>query len=342
MRSIWVPQWLNLIARGRRTHRGMELNTTDQTVPIWLRRVLTLAGIYNLLWGAWVILFPNSLFAMMDLPEPTYPAIWQCVGMIVGVYGIGYLIAAKNPIQHWPIVLVGLLGKIFGPIGFVYAAFITQELPVGFIWTIIPNDLIWWVPFTMLLVLSAKHDQGGNLTGADRVMSIKEALQSHHDQDGMTLDARSDAAPVMLVFLRHLGCTFCLETLQDLKNQRTQIESQGVQPILVHMSDNDAAQSHFAKYNLADLPRVSDPDQDLYRAFELRRASLMQLFGPRVWGQGLRALFKGNTVGKLQGDGFQMPGVFVVHKGRIVQSFKHKAAGDRPEYESMACQLPTA
>lgn len=321
----------------------MPHSPAHQPVPIWLKYTLALAGLYNLIWGAWVILFPASLFAIMDLPQPAYPAIWQCVGMIVGVYGIGYLIAARDPLTHWPIILVGLLGKILGPIGFVYAALITQELPVEFIWTIIPNDLVWWVPFTMLLVISAKYHQGVNLTG-DTAMTFQDAIQSHHDQHGTSLADLSDQSPVMLVFLRHLGCTFCMETLQDLKAQRKQIESDGIRPVLVHMSDDGDAQNQFAKYTLDDLSRISDPDQDLYRAFELKRGSLWQLFGPRVWFQGIRAMFRGNTVGKLQGDGFQMPGVFIMHKGQVIQSFKHATAGDRPEYTCMSgeCKVPSA
>ncbi|MFG0246636.1 MAG: SelL-related redox protein [Phycisphaerales bacterium JB052] len=321
----------------------MQANPALQLVPIWLKRVLILAGLYNIVWGAWVILFPASLFATMDLPSPTYPAIWQCVGMIVGVYGVGYLIAARDPITHWPIILVGLLGKILGPIGFVYAALITGDLPIQFIWTIIPNDLIWWVPFTMLLVLAAKYHQGLNDTG-DTTMNLRDAIQSHHDQHGTTLEDLSDQSPVMLVFLRHLGCTFCMETLQDLQSQRDQIESDGIQPVLVHMSDEAAAKNRFAKYALDDLPRIADPDQDLYRAFELKRGSLWQLIGPRVWFQGIRAMFRGNGVGKLQGDGFQMPGVFILHKGKIIKSFKHAAAGDRPEYACMSgeCKVPAA
>jgi len=120
------------------------------TAPRWPRAVLILAGLYNILWGAAVIAAPNAGFALMDLPLPRYPQIWQCVGMIVGAYGIGYLIAASDPDRHWPIVLVGLLGKIGGPAGFVYFA-LRGEFPWSFGWTIITNDLIWWVPFVMIL-----------------------------------------------------------------------------------------------------------------------------------------------------------------------------------------------
>jgi hypothetical protein len=30
-----------------------------------------------------------------------------------------------------------------------------------------------------------------------------------------------------------------------------------------------------------------------------------------------------------------MPGVFVVHRGRIEAEFRHRTAGDRPDYGSM-------
>ena len=86
-----------------------------------MRHVLLAAAVYNLLWGAWVVLFPNAYFDWTGMERPLYPEIWQCVGMIVGVYGVGYAIAAFDPLGHWPIVLVGLMGKVLGPIGFAKA-----------------------------------------------------------------------------------------------------------------------------------------------------------------------------------------------------------------------------
>jgi hypothetical protein len=112
--------------------------------------VLRLAAAYNILWGGAVVLFPLLPFRWAGYPEPNYPQIWQCVGMIVGVYGVGYAIAARNPLVHWPIVLVGLLGKLFGPVGFLYYA-LRGALPWGFGWTILTNDLLWWLPFAVIL-----------------------------------------------------------------------------------------------------------------------------------------------------------------------------------------------
>jgi len=124
--------------------------------PGWAMWWLRAAGVYNLVWGAVVIVFPHLLFDLCGLERMRYPQIWQCVGMIVGVYGVGYLIAATDPYRHWPIVFVGLLGKILGPIGFV-KAFADGIFPPTFGLTILTNDLIWWVPFGLMLWNAAIH-----------------------------------------------------------------------------------------------------------------------------------------------------------------------------------------
>jgi small multidrug resistance pump len=121
----------------------------------WMRWTLVAAGIYNLIWGGVAILAPKLSFELVGMELPRYLEFWQCIGMIVGVYGVGYLAAASNPIRHWPITLVGLLGKVFGPIGFAEALW-SGKLPLAFGWNIITNDLIWWLPFTFILMAAWK------------------------------------------------------------------------------------------------------------------------------------------------------------------------------------------
>lgn len=125
--------------------------THDPTAtPAWATTWLRVAGVYNLLWGAAVIAFPHLLFDLCGIPRLNYPEIWQCVGMIVGVYGVGYWVAATDPRRHWPIVLVGFLGKLFGPVGFAVAV-ARGVFPPAFGLTILTNDLVWWVPFALIL-----------------------------------------------------------------------------------------------------------------------------------------------------------------------------------------------
>ena len=122
----------------------------------WMFWVLTAAAAYNLAWGGFVMLFPAVVWPWFGMEPPNYPELWRCVGMIVGVYGVGYAIAAFDPMRHWPIVLVGFLGKLLGPIGFLNAA-ASGRLPWAFGWVNVFNDLIWLAPFAVILCRAYRH-----------------------------------------------------------------------------------------------------------------------------------------------------------------------------------------
>lgn len=292
----------------------------------WMKSWLLAAGVYNLTWGVLFGVFPNALFDWAGMERPNYPELWQCIAMIVGVYGVGYAAAATNPFRHWPVVLAGFLGKLFGPIGFLHAA-LTGRMPWRFGTVNIFNDLIWLIPFFLIL-------RGAWL---DYLADPGSPVADIRDQHGRTLDSISLDQPILLVFLRHFGCTFCRETLADLRVQRSRIESAGVHIALVHMSAEPEAAEFFARYGLADVSRFSDPGRGLYRRFELRRGRWGQLFGPRVWMRGAHALFAdGHGLGPPAGDGFQMPGTFLVLNGTVVHSYRHKTAADRPDYCKLA------
>lgn len=50
-------------------------------------------------------------------------------------------------------MLMGLLGKILGPLGFL-VTLVREEPHLSFGPTILTIDLIWWVPFTLILLRS--------------------------------------------------------------------------------------------------------------------------------------------------------------------------------------------
>jgi hypothetical protein len=255
--------------------------------------------------------------------------------MIVGVYGIGYWVAAADHRRHWPIVLVGLLGKIFGPLGFAQAL-IQQTLPPRFGVTILTNDLIWWVPFTMMLWDAAKH---ASPPPAGPVLSVRDALAAAKDQSGTSLLTLSEARPILVTLTRHSGCTFCKEMLADLAAAAPRIKAQGIGLAIVTMDPSSANLMRSHEQGLRDASWVSDPERVLYRALDLRRGTILQLFGPRVWLSGIVATLRGHFVGPLVGDGFQMPGAFVIHRGEVVKAFRHAAASDRADFAAMTCEV---
>ncbi len=143
--------------------------------PPWMRRVLIAAAVYGILWGAAVVIAPGALFRWLEMTPPTHLAIWQGLGMFVGVLGVGCALASLDPITHWPITLVGLLAKLVVPIGFGVAAF-RDELPWRFAATMITNDVIWWAPFVLILAAAWRdHHRLPATTRAERLPSRKRA-----------------------------------------------------------------------------------------------------------------------------------------------------------------------
>lgn len=86
---------------------------------------------------------------------------------------------------------------------------------------------------------------------------------------------------------------------------------------------------------------MSDPEKVLYHAFGLERGSVFELFGPSVWGAGLRAAMKGNFVGMPVGDPFQMPGLFLLRGERVEWRHDFDHAGDLPDFRLLLREATT-
>jgi hypothetical protein len=112
--------------------------------------VFVLAGLYNLAWGAASAVDPQWYFRSAGLEPINHPEIFACLGMVIGLYGLLYLEVARVPERGFALTAVGLLGKILGPLG---AAVLVARgtLPGRFLWHLVGNDLVWWIPFGLYL-----------------------------------------------------------------------------------------------------------------------------------------------------------------------------------------------
>lgn len=147
------------------------------------------------------------------------------------------------------------------------------------------------------------------------------------------LERLSIDRPIMILFLRHFGCTFCREALTDIAEQRASIEARDVRVVLAHMASEREGRWWLAKYGLENIAAISDPEKKLYAEFGLKRGNIMELLGPKVWYRGFKAaILDGHWVGRLIGDGLQMPGLFLLDNGKISWGYRYRNAADRPDY----------
>lgn len=302
-----------------------------------MRYVLVAAAVYNSSFGLWVILFPLAAFQLLSLRAPDYPELWQCLGMMAAIYGIGCGIASADPFRHWPVVFAGLLANAFGALGLLNATW-RGRLPASSVWMIL-NDMFWCVPFGLILYSVWQQELQNRRQASGGVLSF--ALRAKTDS-GSSLYELSRLSPVLIVFLRHAGCPFCRQAVADIAKQRREIENSGTTLVLVHMEEKEMGREFFRKHSLDDVPQISDPSCRLYRAFGLKRGTLRMLFGPGVWLRGLQAgILEGHGVGWLAGDGFQMPGIFLLFHGQVLRAFRHQSTADRPDYSRFVRDVMT-
>jgi len=164
---------------------------------------------------------------------------------------------------------------------------------------------------------------------------LASSLGGFYTESGRSLLDLIDESPVLLVFLRHFGCSFCAMALDRVSQLRPQIEAKGVRPVFVHLGSPERAKPYFDYYKLSDIERISNPDATLYQlqAFALSRTNpYLHPFNPAVWKGWLKgAMFK-YGIGMIREDGYQMPGVFFLKERRIARAFRHREISDEPDY----------
>lgn len=163
------------------------------------------------------------------------------------------------------------------------------------------------------------------------VQNARELLSRFKDQHGVTIHEHSCAAPMLLVLLRHVGCSFCRKALHELSESMKHITGCGYRVGLVHM-DNDAdMQAQLTRFGLEKLPRFHDAKRKLYRALGVRRAYMAGLMSGKVWRDAVEAKrLYGAAFPKA--DPFQLPGAFLIDQGVIIAGESTLSANEHPDF----------
>lgn len=302
--------------------------------------MLFVAFVYSLVWGLAIMFFPEYVFFITSLALPNYLYIWQTLGAIEVMLSIGFVISMVNPYKHWAPIAMGFGYKLLAAGIFFKAAYTNVEL-LNLSNYIFIDNLVWLIPFTAIMINVYRRSFRSDEIMLEAFDDDYVTYDMFDTSDGITLQEMTERQPTMVVFLRHFGCTFCREALCDISQQRKSIESKGVRILLVHMlEDEEEARRQIAFYGwgkLNDVPTVSDPEGMLYKKFKLRRGTFWQLLGGKVLIRGIIAgIFKYRGIGKEMGDMMQMPGVFILFKGEILNKFVHNSSADRPKYNQLA------
>ena len=115
----------------------------------WMRFVLRFAGVFNLLAGASMIVLYREGFKMAGQTVPELALPVQVMGIMVALFGVGYLCVAARPVQNRDLLLLGFLSKaLCAALALAYV--IGGQLPWHSAVTLVFTDLIYLPPFWII------------------------------------------------------------------------------------------------------------------------------------------------------------------------------------------------
>ncbi len=96
-----------------------------------------------------MVIFYHEGFRALGVPKPEFVLPIQLVGVLVAIFGVGYLIAERNPVENRNIVLLGFLSKLLGPLlAIMHIA--AGSLPLMMLAVLFFADGIYLIPFWII------------------------------------------------------------------------------------------------------------------------------------------------------------------------------------------------
>ena len=175
--------------------------------------------------------------------------------------------------------------------------------------------------------------------GAHPVSALSDAQLFDIDGAAVRVASLYAQGPAVLVFVRHFGCLFCKQQVEQLAARREDFTARGVLPIVVGHGPAEQARAFSERY-AHGLRVLTDPTREVFRAAGMQRGVATTLtLG--VVGRGLRAIAQGHFQTSVLGDPLQQGGVIVLGQdGRELYRFVSKEAGDHPPLDDVLAALP--
>lgn len=134
--------------------------------------------------------------------------------------------------------------------------------------------------------------------------------------------------PAILVFLSQLGSPFAKECVTDLRTQQSR-DTSPVPVIFVIQEDHETGQRFFDRY-WPNAQSITDTDGFWYQEFGIPAAGITDFIRPGALLAAARALLKGHRVTTPTASVWQMPGMIILDRQRVLWSHYYRHLGDRP------------
>lgn len=116
----------------------------------WMRTLLRFVAVYNVLAGIGMLIFYHEGYKLLGVVKPQLNLPIQLVGVLVGLFGVGYWLVANNPVENRNVLMLGFWSKALGSVLGLYYVF-AGKLPPVFLVVLFFADIVYLVPFAVIL-----------------------------------------------------------------------------------------------------------------------------------------------------------------------------------------------
>lgn len=116
----------------------------------WMKCLLWFVGGYNLLAGVGMLCLYHEGYQLLGMEKPTVNLPVQLVGVLVGLFGVGYWLVAANPVENRNILMLGFWSKALGSVLGIYYV-LAGKLPWFFLAILLVSDIGYLPPFAVII-----------------------------------------------------------------------------------------------------------------------------------------------------------------------------------------------
>jgi hypothetical protein len=115
-----------------------------------MKYLLRFAGVFNLLAGMAMFSLYHEGYKMLGVEKPALILPVQVMGILVALFGVGYLLVASNPVENRNILMLGFWSKaLSSAVALWYVA--VGRLPLGFAVVVFFADVIYLPLFYVIM-----------------------------------------------------------------------------------------------------------------------------------------------------------------------------------------------
>jgi CDP-diglyceride synthetase len=123
---------------------------TQKPLLKWMKFVLRFVAVFNVLAGLFMLIGYHETYKIIGMNKPDISFPIQLVGILVGLFGVGYYLVAKNPVENRHVLMLGFWSKLLGScLGTYYV--VRGQLPLRFVAVYFFADVIYLPPFYLIL-----------------------------------------------------------------------------------------------------------------------------------------------------------------------------------------------